>query len=221
MQRSGFFTRNFFFGIRTSGGNHRSSRTVVPSDSVSLSENHTGPFDQSALVSRIRAGEQDAVAELYDRFCNALFGVAYRIVRSRETAEDLLQESFVQIWSKIDSFDPDRGALYTWMSTIVRNSALDYVRSRAARDAKKNSNLENSVDAIERQNPVSFNPDVIGLDRRVDDLEKDLRDVVRTLYYEGCTHREAAEELEIPIGTVKTRVRKAISVLRDRLLPMT
>lgn len=155
------------------------------------------------------------MAELYDRYGNALFGIAYRVVQSRETAEDLLQNAFVQIWSKLDSFDADRGTLYTWMTTIVRNGALDHVRSRAHRDAQKNRSLENSVDVIEQQNPVRFNPDVIGLDAQIERLDDDLRDVITTLYFEGSTHREAAEELAIPIGTVKTRARRAVSVLRN------
>ena len=174
-------------------------------------------FNEAALVERLCAREEAAMAELYDRYSGALFGLAYRILKSREETEDLLQDAFLLIWKRIDSFDSRKGTLFTWMGTVVRNRALDVVRSRSHRDQKKNRSLEDSVSAIERDNPVGFNPDGIGIGRSVERLDPELREVVETLYFNGYTQSEAAEALDIPLGTIKTRARRAIRLLRDRL----
>ena len=159
------------------------------------------------------------MGELYDRYSGALYGIAYRILKSKEETEDLLQEGFLQIWDKIDAFDRDKGTLYTWMSTIIRNKCLDVVRSRSHRDQKKNRSLENSVPVIERENPVTYNPDTIGLGRTVEELDPELKEVVESLYFNGNTQSEASRELDIPLGTVKTRARRALSVLRSKMIP--
>ncbi len=157
------------------------------------------------------------MAALYDRYSRALFGIAYRILASKEETEDLLQEGFLQIWEKVDTFDREKGTLYTWMSTIVRNKALDVVRSRSHRNQKKNRSLEDSVPVIERENRVTYNPDTIGLDKTVSQLPAELKEVVESLYYNGNTQSEASKELDIPLGTVKTRARRALSVLREKM----
>ncbi len=162
------------------------------------------------------------MAELYDRYSGALFGVAYRILRSREESEDLLQEIFLQIWEKIDTFDAEKGTLYTWMNRIVRNRALDVLRSRSHRDQQKNRSIEDSVSQIEAENQVIHNPETIGLQGTVESLEPELKEVVESLYFKGNTQSEASEELAIPLGTVKTRARRALKVLRKKMnLPGT
>ena len=170
--------------------------------------------NELSLVTRLCRGDKGAMAELYDRYGKALLGIAYRVVGSQETAEDLLQNAFLQIWAKIDTFDIERGTLFTWMARIVRNGAIDHIRSKAHRNEQKNYSLEKSVDIVEQLNPVSYNPDVIGLNERVEKLDPELREVIRALYFLGSTHKEAAEELGIPIGTIKTRARRAVLVLR-------
>ena len=154
---------------------------------------------------------------LYDRYARPLYGIIYRIVRSQEIAEDLLQETFLRIWERIDQFDIDRGELFTWIVTIARNLALDKVKSKAYQSSKKNRNVDEIVDTTRSERSISYNPETIGVKESVEQLEPDLRTVVETLYFRGYTQSEAAEELDLPLGTLKTRARKALGLLRQKL----
>jgi RNA polymerase sigma factor (sigma-70 family) len=174
-------------------------------------------FNEADLVARLMRREKEAVGELYDRYARALFGVVVRIVGAQEAAEDVLQEVFVQIWEKIDRYDPERGTLFTWICAIARNRALDVVKSRAHRDGLQNRSIDDVVESVNTEYVVSDQTDHIGIRETLDRLDPDLREVVDTLYFRGYTQSEAAEELSLPLGTLKTRARRAIQELRARL----
>lgn len=174
---------------------------------------HTA-FSEVDLVDGLKSRNREAMALLYDRYSRALYGVAFRIVRSEQGAEDVLQEAFVKVWEQIDRFDSVRGTLFTWMHSIVRNLSLDVIKSKAYRNSQENRNLDEVVDTVELQYRVTYNPEIIGLRESVNELEPELAEVVQTLYFKGLTQSEAAEELALPIGTVKTRARRALNRLR-------
>lgn len=144
----------------------------------------------------------------------SLFGVIVRIVQDEELAQDLLQESFIKIWNSFDSYDETRGRLFTWMVNLVRNLSVDKLRSKDFRNSNKNQDIENSVLTIDEQRNTTLNPDVLGVKEMVDNLKPEAKAVLDLIYFKGFTHVEAAEELGIPLGTVKTRVRLAIIGLR-------
>lgn len=144
----------------------------------------------------------------------ALFGVISRIVIHTEIAEDLLQETFIKIWNSAESYDPSKGRLFTWMINIARNLSIDKLRSKDFKNATKNQDIENNVDFIDAQKEISFNADVLGLKDMVTALKPEFTDVLNMVYFKGYTHIEAAEELNLPLGTVKTRIRMAIMELR-------
>lgn len=172
-------------------------------------------MSEAELIAALKRRNDSAMGILYDRYSRALYGVAFRIVRSEKGVEDVLQDAFVKIWEQIDRFDERRGTLYTWMHTIVRNLALDMVKSKAYRNSRQNQTLDDVVDTLEEENNVSYNPDIIGVRETVKTLEPDLIEVVDTLYFKGFTQSEAAEELNLPLGTVKTRARRALNQLRN------
>lgn len=174
---------------------------------------HTA-FNEADLITGLKSRNREAMATLYDRYARALYGVAFRIVRSEQGAEDVLQEAFVKVWEQIDRFDGSRGTLFTWMHSIVRNLSLDTVKSRAYRNSLENRNLDDVVDTVEQEYRVTYNPETIGLKETVDGLEPELAEVVDTLYFRGFTQSEAAEELALPVGTIKTRARRALNRLR-------
>lgn len=147
-------------------------------------------------------------------YSGALLGVISRIVQPIELAEDLLQETFVKIWNSAASYDPAKGRLFTWMMNVARNLSIDKLRSKEFKNASKNQELENNVDFIDEQKKVSFNADILGLKDMVTQLKPELKQVLDLVYFGGYTHAEAAEELNLPLGTVKTRVRMAILELR-------
>lgn len=144
----------------------------------------------------------------------SLFGVISRIVVHTEVAEDILQETFLKIWNSADTYDASKGRLFTWMMNIARNLAIDKLRSKDFKNASKNHDIEKNVDFIDAQKETTFNADVIGLKDMVTALKPEFTNVLDMVYFKGYTHVEAAEELDLPLGTVKTRIRMAIMELR-------
>jgi RNA polymerase sigma factor (sigma-70 family) len=149
-------------------------------------------------------------------YAPALMGIILRIVKSKVSAEDILQEVFVKIWRSIDQYDVSRGRLFTWMSTTARNSALEFVRSKTSFQREKNTDIEEVFNLVEKLNPTILNPDIIGLKRLTDGLPEQERIVLDLIYFHGHTHMQTSEILRLPLGTVKTRLRRAIQFLRGQ-----
>jgi RNA polymerase sigma factor (sigma-70 family) len=180
--------------------------TLAATKKISLTEDD--------LVRALRSHETIAIQALYDMYSGALLGVISRIVQQSEIAEDLLQETFVKIWNSAESYDSSKGRLFTWMINVARNIAIDKLRSKDFRNSHKNQDIENNVDFIDSQKKITFNADTLGLRDMVTALKPEFNDVLNMVYFKGYTHVEAAEELNLPLGTVKTRIRMAIMELR-------
>jgi RNA polymerase sigma-70 factor, ECF subfamily len=172
-------------------------------------------YSQEELVESIREGNQKAFAYLYDNYHEALFGVIYKIVSSHEEAEDVLQKTFVKIWNSFDSYDDTKGRLYTWMLNISRNLAIDSTRSKHEKIKNK---IQNEADFVnERNHPFTENSsyEYIGFDTLLLKLKTEEKELIHLAYYQGYTQDEIAKKLAIPLGTVKTKIRKAIIKLRE------
>ena len=179
---------------------------MAPTKKISLTEED--------LVRALKGKETIAIQALYDMYSGALLGVISRIIQQPEVAEDLLQETFIKIWNSADSYDSTKGRLFTWMINLARNLSIDKVRSKDYRNSNKNQDIENNVDFIDSQRKITFNADTLGLRDMVTALKPEFNDVLNMVYFKGYTHVEAAEELNLPLGTVKTRIRMAIMELR-------
>lgn len=153
---------------------------------------------------------------LYDNYASALYGIISRIIRQDEIAEDVLQETFLKIWNNFSQYDPAKGRLFTWMVNVARNTAIDKVRSKEFSQNLKNHSISDSVSKVDFENQAVFNPDTIGIKDMVQKLEPEYRQIIDLLFYGGYTQIEAAEKLNIPLGTVKTRSRAAILKLRQQ-----
>ncbi|WP_316813068.1 RNA polymerase sigma factor [Pedobacter heparinus] len=171
-------------------------------------------LSEEELVSALKSRDTIAIQALYDMYSGALLGVISRIVIQTEVAEDLLQEAFIKIWNSADGYDPAKGRLFTWMLNIARNLSIDKLRSKDFKNAGKNQDIENNVDFIDAQKEVTFNADTLGVKDMVNALKPEFNAVLNMVYFKGYTHIEAAEELNLPLGTVKTRIRMAIMELR-------
>lgn len=171
----------------------------------------------SFLIGRLQSGDKNALYTLYDRYAAALFGVIVRMCRDKDLAEDLLQESFIKIWEKISSYDAAKGRFYTWAYRIVRNTTLNHLR--------KSSPLiqtdDLSVYETKQQDVPDRNFDE--LDGMLNKLDPHHREAIKLVYFRGYTHREAHEEMEVPLGTFKSYIRQALLRLRElhsELLPL-
>lgn len=171
-------------------------------------------LSEDELVLSLRNREKIAIEALYDMYSASLYGVISRIVIDEAVAEDVLQETFVKIWHSFNGYSAEKGRLFTWMVNIARNLAIDKVRSKDFRNQNKNQELENNVTFIDEQKNTVYNPELLGIKELVQTLKPEQKSILDLVYFKGYTHVEAAEELDIPLGTIKTRLRMAIQQLR-------
>jgi len=157
--------------------------------------------------------DEQAFSNLYDNYSGALFNIITQIVPDREIASDVLQEVFLNIWRKINSYDAAKGRLFTWMLNIARNAAIDKIRSRGYQDSLKNQSLPEDAGAFASHAVISVTDDY-GLRKLVSKLKDEQKVLVELSYFQGFTHEEIARTLNIPLGTVKTRIRSALTQLR-------
>ena len=161
--------------------------------------------------------DQSALDYLYDHYSGALYGVVFRILKKEEIAEEVLQDIFLRIWEKIESYDDSKGKLFTWMINIARNLAIDRTRSKESNNSRKTDDIDFLVNKIDLQENAQLQVDSIGLKEVLMKLSNDQQFIVNQLYLKGYTQSEVAEEFNIPLGTVKTRLRLAMIELRSIL----
>ncbi len=169
---------------------------------------------EEELVRLLQAQDQRAFSLLYDNYSAALYGVILKIVRTEEIAADVMQDSFVKIWKNIENYNRIKGTLFTWMLNVARNTAIDQIRSQAYQQNTKNQDLADSVGLVDREYNTQQETDHIGLRKVVEGLKPEYQQIVELLYFKGYTQAEVSEEFGIPLGTVKTRVKAAVNLLR-------
>jgi RNA polymerase sigma factor (sigma-70 family) len=169
---------------------------------------------EEELVLALRNREKIAVEALYDMYSSSLLGVISRIVVDTAIAEDVLQETFIKIWNSFQSYSTEKGRLFTWMVNIARNLSIDKVRSKDFKNQNKNQELEINVTFIDEQRNTVYKPELLGVKELVNKLKPEQKSILDLVYFKGYTHVEASEELGVPLGTVKTRLRMAIMQLR-------
>jgi RNA polymerase sigma-70 factor (ECF subfamily) len=179
-----------------------------------LSKRNKISLSEDELVLALRNREKIAVEALYDMYSSSLYGVISRIIIDEATAEDVLQETFVKIWHSFSSYSAEKGRLFTWMVNIARNLSIDKLRSKDFKNHNKNQELENNVTSIDEQRNTVYNPELMGIKDLVQTLKPEQKSILDLVYFKGFTHVEAADELGIPLGTIKTRLRMAIIELR-------
>ena len=152
---------------------------------------------------------------MYENYSKALFGVIFSIINDQEEAEDVLQITFLKIWNNINSYDESKGRLYTWMIKIARNLSIDSTRTR---HEKLKNKIQEPTDSVYHKNNLfdeNLTHDNIGLKNFVEALKDDQKQIIDLAYYEGYTQEEISKKLNLPLGTVKTKVRQALITLRD------
>lgn len=169
------------------------------------------------MVDLLKKKDETAFGVLYDNYSAALYGVITRIIENEEAAQDILQEVFVKIWKNAGSYDAGKGRLFTWMLNIARNAAIDATRSKQFRQGSQIRSIEDSVSTVNRQSKIITPVDHIGIKDVLDKLKDEHRIIIDMLYFGGYTQEEVSQELNMPLGTVKTRSRAAIQHLRELL----
>ena len=179
---------------------------------------NTKNITEEELVRLLKNKDERVLNILYEKYSLSLFGVIHRVLNNQELSEERLQECFLKIWKNGDKYDPKKGRLFTWMLTIARNLAIDTTRTKHFREQGKIQNLENSVTIIEKVNSVEMNTDEIGIRDLIKKLNTKYAQIIDVIYFQGYTQSEAAKELDLPLGTVKTRTRKALALLKGYII---
>ncbi|MBV8729686.1 MAG: sigma-70 family RNA polymerase sigma factor [Acidobacteriia bacterium] len=178
-----------------------------------------GTDSDAALIRRLQRRDPNALAELYDRYGRLAYSLILRVVRDTGVAEDIVQETFLRVWNRVQGFDAERGAIGPWLLAVARNRAIDYLRSTTGR-------ARNTLELETTEHPSLYKDmekDLLTADkaRRVkaamQKLSPNHRQVIELAYFEGLSQTEMAERMGQPLGTVKTWVRAALKNLRDEL----
>ncbi len=172
-------------------------------------------YTENELVLLLKQHTPAAFNYLYDNYSGALYHVVLSIVQERELANDVLQEVFVKIWKQIDQYNPDKGRLFTWMMNISRNAGIDTLRSKSYHSQKQNRELTENVYATAETTEIET--DKIGLRKIVTNLKEEHKVLIELAYFHGYTQDEISKFLNVPLGTVKTRLRSALIQLRQYL----
>lgn len=172
---------------------------------------------QDDLLPLIYKKDDKAFTLLYDMYAKSLFGVIFNLIRDKEEAEDVLQETFVKIWKNIETYNESKGRFYTWILNIARNSAIDRLRSKNFNNNLKNLSSDNFVHILDDPAKLNNKIDAIGIQEFVKKLKPRCIQLIDLLFFKGYTQQETADKLEIPLGTVKTQNRNCINELRNLL----
>ena len=171
------------------------------------------PSPLEPLLHRIARRDRAAFAALYAQAAPKLFGIALRIMRQRELAEEVLQESFVTVWERAADFDPARGSPIGWLTVIVRHCAIDQLRRSSARPESRSA-PEEALSALVSPDSADTGAELRALQRCLDELDEAPRRAVLLAYCYGLTRDELAVQLAVPIGTVKSWLRRSLERLQ-------
>jgi len=168
----------------------------------------------SELALRVAAGDRAAFLALYDRYAGRVYGLCLRMLQEPAAAEEVSQETFLKLWARAGQFDPRHGALVSWLLTIARRSALDRIRREARRPQLQAADSDDRLSRIPDPSSESEEARWGSLRLALQEIPGEQRSAIELAYYHGMSHRDIAEFLDIPLGTVKTRIRLGMKRLR-------
>ena len=163
------------------------------------------------IVELLQERDEKAISLLYDHYAETLYGVALKVVKDEDLAQDVVQESFVKIWKKSDTYDSAKAKLFTWLFRITRNTAIDKLRSV---NTKSDKEIQIDVSDVYNLGEQSIRPEFIDVKKNLDKIEPKYRLVLEALFFEGMTQQEASDELNIPLGTIKSRLKIGLREMR-------
>lgn len=166
------------------------------------------------IHKRLLARDESGISLLYENYADALYGMAYRVLNNEAFAEDAIQQSFLKIWNNVAQYDESKSTLFTWMAQIVRNTAIDIRRLKSFEKEEKSISFDTTVHNTETD---TQNTERIDTTRLIEGLDEKYAFVLEHLYLKGYSQSELSKEFDIPLGTIKTRVKKGIEILREKL----
>lgn len=166
---------------------------------------------EKEIVSLLKRGDKKAITLLYEYYSDSLYGVIQKIITDEDTAQDVLQESFVKIWRYAKKYDSSKAKLFTWLYRIAYNTAIDKVRSQKNKSGKE---VQIETSGVYKITSNELNQDVLDIRKHLDSLDEKYQIVINALFFEGMTQQEASDELDIPLGTIKSRLKIGLRELK-------
>jgi RNA polymerase sigma-70 factor (ECF subfamily) len=169
------------------------------------------------LIERLQQKDERAFAKIYELYSENIFGVIHVIVKDPAVADEVMQDVFLKVWDKAESYTGNKGRFFTWLLNIARNAAIDKLRSKAYKNSQKNEDVETFAFFLENDENLNGKTDSIGIAKLVNKLKPICKKVIDLLFFKGFTQNEAADTLDIPLGTVKSRNRNCLKKLREEI----
>lgn len=163
------------------------------------------------IIELLKERDDKAISLLYEHYGDALFGVAHKVVRDEEMAQDIVQESFIKIWKKADSYDTSKAKLFTWLFRIVRNTSIDKLRSVQTKSDKE---IQMDVSDVYNLGTEGIRPELMDIRDHLEKIDEKYQTVLEALFFQGMTQQEASEALDIPLGTIKSRLKIGLRELK-------
>jgi RNA polymerase sigma-70 factor (ECF subfamily) len=170
-------------------------------------------YSQEIILEILNKDPERALPILYDKYSSAIYGIILRVVKCEKDAQDVMQEVFLKIWKNKNSYDPQKGRLFTWMMHIARNSSINFINSKAKKSRDNIHPIDSNVHHIKSNNKINI--DSIDLIDIMGGLEDKYRQVIELAYFEGYTQKEISERLQLPLGSVKSCVKIGLRKLRS------
>jgi len=166
---------------------------------------------ENEIVNLLKNGDKKAISLLYEYYSDSIYGVILKVISDEEIAQDALQESFVKIWKNSKKYDPSKAKLFTWLYRVAYNTAIDKVRSLKK---KTNNEVQIETSSVYRITTNALNEDVLDIQKHLNTLDEKYQIVINALFFDGMTQQEASEELNIPLGTIKSRLKIGLRELK-------
>ena len=166
---------------------------------------------EKQIISLLQNSDKKAISLLYENYADALLGVIKKVIFDDDTAQDVLQETFVKIWRYAKKYDSSKAKLFTWLYRIAYNTAIDKIRSLKKKTEKE---VQMETSAVYKVSSGELNQDVLDIKKHLSSLEEKYQIVINALFFEGMTQQEASEELDIPLGTIKSRLKIGLRELK-------
>jgi len=163
------------------------------------------------IVNLLANGDKKAITLLYENYADALYGVIKKVITDEDIAQDVLQETFVKVWRYSKKYDASKAKLFTWLYRIAYNTSIDKIRS-----LKKKTEKEVQIDtsSVYKVSSGELNQDVLDIKKHLNSLDEKYQIVINALFFEGMTQQEASDELDIPLGTIKSRLKIGLRELK-------
>ncbi len=167
------------------------------------------------LILRLQEGDEKAFQRIYELYGNSLLGIIFSITQDEAVSQEILQDVFLKVWHKSNTYDPGKGRFFTWLLNISRNAAIDQLRS----SERKNKDRQVSLDEVHNifENNAHLKSDSIGLQKYINILGPLCQQIIELLFFKGLTQRESAKKLKMPLGTLKTKNRNCINEIRSKI----